>query len=143
MHARGPVRVAESTQSTEDNGSGVFEHMARNSIIDDVTNCRMQILQFFFFLSTEFLRGMVGRQLWLHHCGSTPGRSCQQPGGDTQDTYCTCTLSCLGRISHVVGFLLSPLSSNGIAFTHRRDRRDAPMDLLSSPHIYHHRDRNR
>lgn len=117
--------------------------MARNSIIDDVTDCRMQILQFFFFFQRN------------HSCGGWAGgtlvTSLGWPVGHLQTglvsnrgaTHKTRTALLFRAHQPRRGFLLSPLSSNGIALTHRRDRRDAPKDLLSSPHIYHHRDRNR
>jgi hypothetical protein len=97
----------------------------------------------FFLLSTEsFRRGMGGRH-FVYITGVACGSSSRQVLSATGGRHKTRTALLFRAHQPRRGFLLSPLSSNGIALTHRRDRRDAPIDLLSSPHIYHHRDRNR
>jgi hypothetical protein len=116
--------------------------MARNSIIDDVTDCRMQIQHFFFSFNGIIPAGDGRAALWLHHWGGLWVIS-RQVLSATGGRHKTRTALLFRAHQPRRGFLLSPLSSNGIALTHRRDRRDAPIDLLSSPHIYHHRDRNR
>jgi hypothetical protein len=115
LHACG-CGIRKSTQSTEDNGSGVFEHMA-SSTTSPTSACRYK---FFFCVSktqTEFLRGMGGGAFLLHHwggmlCGSSGDVS--SAGGDRPRHVLHFDLF-RAPFRQVVGFHISPLSSNGIA----------------------------
>ena len=100
-----------------------------SSTTSPTSGCRYEV---FFCVSktqTEFLRGMGGALL-LHHCVGVGHleTSRQQPGATSQDTYSVSGTHSPGR-----GFPpLTPLFKRD-SVTHRRDGRDAPIDLLSSP----------
>ena len=97
--------------------------------------------------STESLPGSSwpvhhGRRFLLYItaggvCGSNFGSSRGRHTDVRYDTLCPVSVSDTFR--HVVGSLpLTPLlNSNGIALTHRRDRRDAPRGSFCHRHIYH------